>query len=138
MGCITGDFKTFFDDLMSIGATWDFLCATNYWVKNMMGYLGLQDATRKKLPITQVVGECTGDLVRSVKGVGLWVTVPKNEWDRVKVILELIVEQFCKANGRHRIDLKYLEQKVCFLLHLSMDSTFIAPFLKGIYLTINP
>ena len=41
----------------------------------MMGYLGLQDANRKRFPITQAPGEWNGAIVRAIEEVGLFVTV---------------------------------------------------------------
>ena len=45
--------------------------------------------------------------------------------------------QFSKAYDRTELELKYLEQKVDFLVHLSMAYPLISPFLEGLYLTMN-
>ena len=51
--------------------------------------------------------------------------------------MDSIVGQFIKAKDKLKLDLKYLEQKVGFLVHISMAYPLIAPFLKGFYFTIN-
>ena len=45
--------------------------------------------------------------------------------------------QFSKADERPEMDLKYLEQKVDFILHLSMAYPLITPTPKRLDLTRN-
>ena len=64
--CISGDCKTFFNDIRYIGAMWELCCVATQQVETMMGYLGLQDATRKMLPITQSPREWTVAILRTI------------------------------------------------------------------------
>ena len=73
--CITGDFKTFVDDLRSIDTTWEICCEITHWVETMMGYLGFQDATGKRRTITQSPDEWTGAIIRAIEGIGFFDSV---------------------------------------------------------------
>ena len=100
-----------------------------------MVYLGLQGATRERSHINQAPGEWTGAIVIAIEGFGLFVTVSQKKWYIVKGIMESIMGYLSKADDRPDIDLKYLKQKVGFLVHLSMAYHLITPFLKLLYLT---
>ena len=63
LGCIAGDCNNFVDDHRPICDTLELCCETNYQVETMMGYLGLQNATIRRLHITQYPGELTRWLV---------------------------------------------------------------------------
>ena len=49
-----------------------------------MGYLGLQDATRKRYPIYQTLWEWTGSINLSLEGVVLFVTVSEKKRNKAK------------------------------------------------------
>lgn len=103
----------------------------------MMGYLGLQDATRKRHPDSQAPGEWTGIITRAIEGVGLFVTVSQAKWDRARSILSDIYDHFDQDGSLPELDLKDLEKKMGFLVHLAMAYPLMFPFLKGFYLTMN-
>jgi hypothetical protein len=134
---IAGDAKTFVDDLRSIGISESHCRAITHRVETMMGYLGLQDATRKRRPVSQSPGEWTGSIVRAIPGEGLFVTVSTKKWIKIKNILQDIRLSFASATDRPRIELKLLEQRVGFLVHVAMAYPMMFPFLKGFYLTMN-
>ena len=67
----------------------------------------------------------------------MFVAVSQKKWDRLKGILESIVGQFRKSNDRPKLELRYLKQKVGFLVHLSIAYPLIAPFLKEFYLRMH-
>ena len=49
-----------------------------------MGYLGLQNATRKRRPISQTPGEWTGSIIISIEGMGLFVKDSEKKWNKAK------------------------------------------------------
>jgi hypothetical protein len=100
-----------------------------------MGYLGLQDATRKRRPDSQTPGEWTGSIIRAIEDVGLFVTVSQKKWDRAKSIINDLVAEFESPDDRPLLCLKDLERKVGFLVHLAMAYPLMFPFLRGFYLT---
>ena len=136
-GAIAGDCKTFVDDGRPISNSRANCRAVTHQIETMMGYLGLQDATRKRRPDSQAPGEWTGTLMRAIEGVGLFVTVSQVKWDKVKNILSSLRDEFTHESDLPSLDLKDLEKKVGFLVHLAMAYPLMFPFLKGFYLTMN-
>ena len=102
-----------------------------------MSYLGLQDATRKRRPDSQAPGEWTGSIIRSIDGVGLFVTVSQKKWDKARAMIDELLEAFESPDCRPMLNLKNLERKVGFLVHLAMAYPLMFPFLRGFYLTMN-
>ena len=100
-------------------------------VETIMGYLGLQDATKKHRPHSQAPGEWNGSKTRTIEGVGLLVTVSQETWDRAKS-MSSIKEYYADGALTPIMELKDSEYKVDFLVHLT-----VASFLKGFYLTMN-
>ena len=49
-----------------------------------LGYLGLQDATRNQLLVSQTLGGWTGSITLSLEVVGLLVTVSEKKWNKAK------------------------------------------------------
>ena len=136
--CIATDCKTFMDDLRSIGATRELCSAGTHQIEVYMSYLGLQDATRKKREGARAPGEWTGTVQRSIPGLGVFATVSQKKWDKAKRYLAEIKAHFVAANGSMpTLDLKELESKVGFFVHLAMAYPALFPFLKGFYLTMN-
>ncbi len=135
---IACDCKTFVDDLRGIGPTKELLQRATHKVESTMGYLGLQDATRKRRPNSQQPGEWTGSISVALPDTGLFVTVSQKKWDRSRQIISdlLSVYSECK-DDLPDFNLKKLEQKVGFLVHLGMAYPLMVPFLRGLYLTMN-
>ena len=52
-----------------------------------MGYLGLQDAPRKRRPISKTPGEWTGLITLSIEALGLFVTVSEKKWNKAKEMI---------------------------------------------------
>jgi hypothetical protein len=138
LDCIAADCVTFVDDLRTIG-TRELVQRATHRVETLMGYLGLQDATRKRRAISQNPGEWTGSKSVSIPGVGLFVTVSLKKWDKAKRIINDLLDSYDKEDPKSspEMNLKGLEQKVGFLVHLSMAYPLMVPYLRGFYLTMN-
>ena len=95
----------------------------------MMGYLGFQDATTERLPITQSPGEWTRAIGRDIEGVELFVTVSQKKWDIVKLILESMMGKVSNADD---IPDPYVQPPETYGAY-----PLINPFLKGLYLMMN-
>ena len=128
---------TFVDDLRSIGPTVELIYRATHQVETRMGYLGLQDATRKRRPNTQRPGEWTGSMTLALPGVGLFATVAQKKWDKAKTQLSTLLSNFDSPSHLPMFDLKDLERKVGFLVHLGMTYPLMRPFLRSFYLTMN-
>ena len=134
---IACDCRTFVDDLRAIGPTLELCLAATHRVETIMSYLGLQDSTRKRRPASQVPGEWTGSITLALEGIGLFVTVAQSKWDKAKGYIRDLLAYFASPEDLPDINLKELESKVGFLVHLSMSYPLMKPFLRGIYLTLN-
>ena len=75
--------------------------------------------------------------MRAIEGVGLFVTVSQVKWEKVKGILQSVADSFTDPKILPQMELKDLEKKVGFLVHLAMTYPLMFPFLKGFYLTMN-
>ena len=138
LSSIASDCKTFVDDLRSIGATEQACRNATHRVETMMGYLvGLQDATRKRRPESQSPGEWTGSISRAIEGVGLFVTVSPKKWTKAKNHIAWLLEHFKSPSHLPHFNLKEVERKVGFLVHLAMTYPLMFPFLRSLYLTMN-
>ena len=134
---IACDCKTFVDDSRSIGPTRELVTQATHQMETRMAYLGLQDATRKRRPISRTPGEWTGSISVAIPDVGLFVTVSQKKWDKAKSILTDLAKQFETSGPCPLLNLKDLEKKVGFLVHLGMAYPLMLPFLRGFYLTMN-
>jgi hypothetical protein len=134
---IAMDVQWFMDDLRGIGPNEDLIQKGIHKLESTMSYLGIQDATRKRRKHGQHVGEWVGAISVAVKGVGLFQTVSEKKWDKAKTMIDELLKPFEDATDRPMMDHKDLERKTGFLVHLSMVFEEIAPFLKGLYLTMN-
>ncbi len=133
---IAGSFGTYIDDIRTQHQS-DSLCrGVTRKVAGGVGYLGQQDAPRKRRPPKQRPGAWAGAMCFSEKGEGLYVTCSQEKWDKGKRLVEelykLVVEEKKKT-----LDRSILEKHVGFLVHLSRTFPALFPYLKGIYLTME-
>ena len=120
-----------------IGPTRELCHEATHWVETFMSYLGLQDAARKRRPNSQTPGEWTGSITLALEGVGLFITVSQKKWDKAKSLISDLLGYFTSPEDLPELDLKDLERKTGFLVHLAMAYPAIMPFLRGLYLTMN-
>ena len=110
---IACDVKVFVDDFRITGPSFRTSTHATHRLETRMGYLGIQDATRKRRRVTQRPGEWTGSIVTAVEGVGLFVTISKKKWKRVQGILEKWKIKIGVTKGAS-LNLKELERDVGF------------------------
>ena len=91
---ITSACKTFSDDSQSVASTQKLSRDATHHIGTVMGYLGLQDATRKRRPNSQTTREWTGSITLSLENVGLCVTVSEKKWGRAKEIIGNMLAKF--------------------------------------------
>ena len=133
---IACDVKVFVDDFRITGPSYTATTLATHRLETRMGYLGIQDATRKRRKVTQRPGEWTGSIVTAVEDVGLFVTITKTKWSKVQNILKKWEEKV-RNDTQPRVNLKELERDVGFLVHISMAFPSVKPFLRGFYLSMN-
>jgi hypothetical protein len=133
---IACDIRVFCDDFRIIGPTLADTIQATHRLETRMGYLGIQDATRKRRRVTQRPGEWTGSIIIPVEDVGLFVTVSKKKWQKARDILGRLWD-LMSSKDEVELIVKDLEREVGFLVHLSMAFPLMNPFLRGFYLTMN-
>ena len=75
------------DEIISIASTQPLAKEATNQAENNIGFLGLQDATRKRRPIYQTPGEWTELITLSLEGVGLFVAVSNKKWNKAKYMI---------------------------------------------------
>ena len=129
--------NTFVNDLRPIGPTLELVELATHQMETRMAYLGLQDATRKRCHISRSPGKWASSISVAIPDVGLFATVSQKKWDKAKTILGDLATQFTPECDQPMLNLKDLEKKVGFLVHLGMAFPLLLLFLWGFYLMIN-
>ena len=91
---VTAACNNFVDDPRSVPATQKLARDATHCVDTVMGYLGLQEATRKRSTNSQTTGEWTGYITLSLENVGLFVTMSERNWGRDEEIIYDMLEKF--------------------------------------------
>ena len=112
-------------------------------ISSVSGYLGIQDAARKRRPPSTHAGAWAGSMVYSEGGyVGTYVDQAK--WDKTKTHLQWIKTQIDECdvalNSKSTpkgINHKELERRRGFLVYVSMTYPAMVPYLKGIHQTLG-
>lgn len=130
---IASDFVGYVDDLRPIGES-EFACnQCARRISCMLGYLGIQDASRKRQGASKASGVWAGSVVfADDDGVG--VNCTQEKWDKAKGFLLTIQEQL---NTGDLLDHKTLERIRGFLLYVTKTYPAMVPYLKGFHLTLD-
>jgi hypothetical protein len=100
-----------------------------------LGYLGIQNASRKTRPPSQHPGAWAGILVH-VESDGIYLTTAQDKWDKGRAYIRDLQAAFTTST-RPWFDHKTLERIRGFLVHLQRVYPAVTPFLKGLHLTID-
>jgi hypothetical protein len=111
---IAADLYCFMDDFRLAGPTEEQTKRCTHRLESRMSYLGIQDATRKRRPITQRPGEWNRSIIIAVEEVGLFVTVTEKKWLKTKNILGKLDQNWAEGKATTRINYKQLERDVGF------------------------
>ncbi len=133
---IAGYFGTYVDDIRTQNHSESACRETTRRVAGGVGYLGQQDAPRKRRPPTKRPGAWSGAICFSVEGEGLYVTCSQEKWDKGKALVDGLYQDVV-VKGAKELDRSRLEKGVGFLVHLSRTFPALFPFFKGIYLTME-
>ena len=98
-----------------------------------LGYLGIQVAARKTRPPSQQPGAWAGILAHT-DGNEICVSTSQEKWDKAKSIMQSLQANLDKGGP---LPFKLLEQHQGFLVHLQQIYPVIAPYLKGLQLTLD-
>jgi hypothetical protein len=132
-GHMAGATPAYVDDLRPVGHSETHCFQVAHQTGSRLGYLGIQNATRKTRPPSQTPGAWAGILAET-DGETITVCTSQEKWEKAQRYLTEIQDELHKSGN---LDHKSLEQKRGFFVHLQRVYPTIAPYLKGIHLTLD-
>jgi hypothetical protein len=130
---IAGDFFSYIDDIRSSGCSVDECWNVSRRVASYCGYLGIQDAPRKRRAPSQTPGAWAGSNV-VITPDGLAVTVSTEKWERTQ---ELVTKWARRVEDKSDVGVKEFESDLGFLIYVSRTFPSMKPYLKGFHLTLH-
>ncbi len=132
-GQMAGATPAYVDDLRPVGCSEEHCFRVAHQTGSRLGYLGIQNAARKTRPPSRTPRAWAGILAET-DGESITVCTSQEKWDKAQKYLKEIREEVqCLGD----LDHKSLEQKRGFFVHLQRVYPTIAPYLKGIHLTLD-
>lgn len=101
-------------------------------ITSRLQYRGIQDAARKRRPISQRPGAWSGGCVHTDQGMARKF-VSQIKWDRARTELSRLREETQSGGGIHA---KSLRSTAGFFVHMAATYEFCSPYLKGFFLTL--
>ncbi len=134
-GCpiVANDLKIFVDDVRTIGSSYAEGRKASRVVARLAGYLGLQDAPRKRRDPSQTPGPWAGAILNA-EGDNVYVSISQERWNKAKNMINWI--KSCCEKGSE-IEFKPLESYRGYLIYIGRTYPAIVPYLKGIHLTLD-
>ena len=130
---IAGDFFSYIDDIRSSGCSVDECWKVSRRVASYCGYLGIQDAPRKRRAPSQTPGAWAGSNV-VITPEGLAVTVSEEKWERTQ---GLVSKWARRVEETKNVNAKEFESDLGFLIYVSRTFPSMKPYLKGFHLTLH-
>jgi hypothetical protein len=132
-GQIAADLFIYVDDVRSTSPTQDEAWKASQRISSSLGWLGLQDAARKRRAPSLEAGAWTGSVVwTSNNQVCALTTLEK--WNKAKSQLLWMKENINNKSGWNISTLKSIRG---FLVYLARTYTAMVPYLKGLHATID-
>ena len=132
-GDVAADVFIYVDDIRCSAPTQEEAWRGSQRTSSVLGYLGLQDAARKRRDPGQETGAWTGSVVWTSNNK-LSVMTTQEKWDKLKAQLNWIRENIDNTNG---LDNKRLQSIRGFLVYVSRTYGSLVPYLKGLHATID-
>jgi hypothetical protein len=132
-GQVAADVFIYVDDIRSSAPTEREAWQAAQRTSSVLGFLGLQDAARKRRAPSQEAGAWTGSVVWTSGGT-VTVLTTQDKWDKVKKHLKWIADNMENPGG---LDNKVLQSIRGFLVYVARTYQMMVPYLKGIHNTID-
>jgi hypothetical protein len=132
-GLLACDEVTFVDDGRPVGPTKQHVEKAVRQFGSGIQHLGAQEAARKRRCVGQRNGACAGNVVYTDHGMDRKF-VSQVKWDKGKDMIRWIRHHL---STKQSFPFKPLLSKTGFLLHLALTYSWLRPFMKGLYLTVN-
>lgn len=104
-------------------------------VAGRLGYLGIQDASRKRQGPSQTPEPWAGSVVYT-SDTEVYVLVSEEKWKKTKEILARIQDELSSSNDGMMCR-KQLERDRGFLIYVCRTYSELRPYLKGMHLTLD-
>ena len=130
---IAADFFCYIDDVRPCGSSEEECWQASRRVASICGYLGIQDAARKRRPPSQTPGAWAGSVV-AIASEGPGVSVSQEKWDKTRRYLSEIMTELDETG---KLEHKALEKKRGFLVYVTRTYPAMVPYLKGVHLTLD-
>jgi len=128
-GELAGSTLCYVDDLRPVGCSGNACWAVLHQIVSRLGYLGIQNASRKTRPPSQAPGAWAGTIASTGQD-GVGVKCDQGKWEKAQCYLQALRDELAQEGT---LDQKGLESKRGFFIHLQRTYPAITPFLKGIY-----
>jgi len=130
---LSADFVGYVDDLRPVGSSESECNQCARQISSVLGYLGIQDASRKQVGASKHAGVWAGSVVfADEKGVG--VNCTQEKWEKTKAYLSVINAEMKVNDVLHH---KTLERQRGFLIYVTRTYPIMVLYLKGIHLTLD-
>ena len=133
-GQIAADLHKYVDDVRETAPTQEEVDAASSLVAKVAAFLGLQDAARKRRKSAQRPGAWAGAKV-DTDADAVYKTVSTQRWSKAKEHIDRL--QTWAKDPETAIPRKELESIRGFLVYVSLTYSLMAPYLKGIHLTLD-
>lgn len=135
-GRLASFFGVYIDDCRSGASTERGCWEVSRRIASLANYLGIQDAPRKRRAPSKTPGAWAGSICVPLSGVGLFVAVSQEKWEKGQMMVNKWFEQVV-VEKRTELSFKEMEKDVGFLIHLSRAYPSLFPYLRGFYNTMN-
>lgn len=132
-GKVAADVFIYVDDIRCSAPTQREAWLSSQRTSTVLGFLGLQDAARKRRDPGQETGAWTGSVVWTSNNQ-LSVLTTQEKWDKTKSHLEWINSNINNPEG---LENKRLQSIRGFLVYVSRTYGSLVPYLKGLHATID-
>ena len=135
-GKIAADVVQYVDDLRPTGESKVECTLATRAVSAGLGYLGIQDASRKRVGPSQNSGAWTGAIVVANETDGVGVKVTMEKWNKTKLLLAEVKEEYLSCDGS-RMNHKRLQRSRGYLMYVTTTYPSMVPYMKGFHLTLD-
>jgi hypothetical protein len=133
-GRVAADLIVFVDDLRPTGSSKKEAWQAGRRAANVLGHLGIQDASRKRRDSSQSPGAWAGAVIRTGPD-GVFVLTSQEKWDKAKALLGEVIEML--DADPEKLCQKRLEQIRGFLMYVTRTYVGMAPYMTGFHMTID-
>ena len=134
-GRVASDLFIYVDDLRVTSSSSNECWLAARQVSSRLGYLGCQDATRKRQGASQTPEPWAGSVIYTDDD-NVYVLVSQEKWDKTRGILHRIREELTSSTDQ-MVDRKQLERDRGFLIYVSRTYKDMTPYLQGFHLTLD-